>query len=312
MRAFNPVLATLCGALAVASGCGPIVDGADDAEAGDTEAVSSSELRTCYCPQPYTCGFSSSPSRMYSGAHAAMLRAGVGDGSLIQTFGDASASVGTHCPEPGATYSAATDIDPGGSPCARVHNLRMQGFAAFYRVPPSFGYHIHMVYAGTPSLKSSLRNQIDSFLRGHNGLASDGYETHCAITAEEKAAVRAVLNGNAPPSSGGSSSGSGSCVPGGSYCGGDKVSGNASTLYRCGSDGKSATVIRSCSHGCSVNPGRDDSCRCVAGSAYCGGDVVSGNSSTLYRCGSDGVSVSVIRSCANGCRVNPGNDDSCN
>ncbi len=60
---------------------------------------------------------------MYSGAHAAMLRAGVGDSLLIQTFGDAPASVGTHCPEPGATYSAATDISSGSSPCSRVHDL---------------------------------------------------------------------------------------------------------------------------------------------------------------------------------------------
>ncbi len=158
---------------------------------GDDTVVASSELGSCYCAQPYTCGHSSSPSRMYSGAHDAMLRAGVGDGSLIQTFGDAAASVGTHCPEPDSSYSAATDIDPGSSACSRVHELRMQGFAAYYRTPPSFGYHIHMVYAGTPSLKS----QLNSFADGRNGLANNDIETHCPITQAERNAVNAVRNG---------------------------------------------------------------------------------------------------------------------
>src|SRR5205085_3130145 len=127
-------------------------------------------------PQPFTCGHSSSPSHMFSAAHAAMLRAGVGDGLLIQTFGDAPASVGTHCPEPGTTDSAATDIVSGSAPCTRTRALRMQGFAAWYRVPPSFSRHIHAVYAGAPVLKSSLQSQVASFLQGRNGLASNGVD----------------------------------------------------------------------------------------------------------------------------------------
>ncbi len=51
----------------------------------------------------------------------------------------------------------------------------------------------------------------------------------------------------------------GSCVVGGSYCGGDKVSGDHNTLYLC--HGKATpTVIKHCADGCKVNPGADDSC----------------------------------------------------
>ncbi len=183
----------------------------------------------------------------------------------------------------------------------------MQGFAAYYRSPPSFSYHIHMVYAGTPSLKSSLKSQLSSFAAGRNGLANNEIETHCPITQAEKNAVADVRNGG---SGGGGGGGSGTCVQGGYYCGGDKVSGSASTLYVCGSGG-SASPVRACKHGCSINSGDDDSCRCSAGGAYCGGDQVSGNSSTLYRCGSNGVSTTVIARCSRGCSVNSGSDDSC-
>ena len=51
--------------------------------------------RTCYCTGAAACGHSSSPSYMFSAAHAAMLAAGVTDASLTQTYGDAPASVGT-------------------------------------------------------------------------------------------------------------------------------------------------------------------------------------------------------------------------
>lgn len=272
--------------------------------AGDDTMVATGELGSCFCPAPFTCQHSSSPSRMFPGAHAAMLRAGVTDASLIQTFGDAPASVGTHCPEPGVGWSAATDVSSGSNPCARVHALRMEGFAAWSRTPPSFSTHIHMVYAGTPSLKSSLKSQLNSFAVGRNGLANNEVETRCPITQAERAAVNAVRNGGTPPPPG-------ACVPGGFYCGGDKVTGNANTLYRCNADAKTATVVRACAHGCSVNAGDDDSCRCSAGGAYCGGDQITGNSSTLYRCGSNGVSTTVIARCARGCSVNSGRDDSC-
>lgn len=49
------------------------------------------------------------------------------------------------------------------------------------------------------------------------------------------------------------------CVVGGAYCGGDKLNGDPSTLYRC--DGTNTpAVIEQCPNGCSVVPGQDDAC----------------------------------------------------
>ncbi|HVY46548.1 MAG TPA: hypothetical protein VHB21_11745 [Minicystis sp.] len=121
---------------------------------------------------------------------------------------------------------------------------------------------------------------------------------------------------------GGGGGGGGGCVPGGLYCGGDKVHGDASTLYRCTS-GTSGTVVEHCSAGCSVNSGRDDACNasgggggshgsggCVHGGLYCGGDKVTGDVNTLYRCTS-GDGGTVVEHCAHGCEVNAGADDAC-
>lgn len=266
-----------------------------------------------YCPAPYTGGHSSSPKYMYSGAHAAMLAAGVSDSALIQTFGDAPLSVGTHCPEPGVSYSDATDFDPGGSACSRVHALRMHGFAAFYRTPPSFGYHIHAVYAGAPVMKSSLKSQLQSFYAKRNGLVSNTIETHCAITNEEIAAVKAVANGGGGGGGNGPSVSGGGCQPGGTYCGGDKVGGSSNNLYVCNSN-NTASSLGACADGCKVRSGTDDICAgsggCQQGGYYCGGDKVTGNPNVLYKCtGGNGGTVS--RVCGDGCRINSGSDDSC-
>jgi hypothetical protein len=211
--------------------------------------------RTCYCSGAAACGHSSSPSYMYGGAHAAMLAAGVTDASLTQTYGDAPASVGTHCPEPGKTYSAATDLAQGADPCGRTRKLRAQGFAAWFRTAPEFpgNLHIHAVYAGAPGLKASLQRQVASFLDGRDGLAGNRIDAHCPITEAEKAAVRKAQSG------GGAATNNATCVTGGAYCGGDKLDGDTNTLYRC--NGAAApTVIEVCANGCSVSSGRDDSC----------------------------------------------------
>jgi hypothetical protein len=50
------------------------------------------------------------------------------------------------------------------------------------------------------------------------------------------------------------------CVPGGEYCGGDKVMGNPDTLYTCNDDASSATPVEKCAAGCLVTPGRNDAC----------------------------------------------------
>jgi hypothetical protein len=51
------------------------------------------------------------------------------------------------------------------------------------------------------------------------------------------------------------------CVPTGYYCGGDKVSGDKDDLYRCDSNGSSATKVETCKNGCQVRDGRDDDCK---------------------------------------------------
>ena len=48
---------------------------------------------------------------------------------------------------------------------------------------------------------------------------------------------------------------------------------------------------------------------CVVGGSYCGGDKIGGDRDTLFRC-TTGAPV-VIRHCANGCAVRPGQDDAC-
>jgi hypothetical protein len=100
------------------------------------------------------------------------------------------------------------------------------------------------------------------------------------------------------------------CSAGGFYCGGDEVSGSSHNLYECQANG-GATLVRSCSHGCEVRPGKDDGCGCVPGGEYCGGDVVNGDAHTLYQCSNDGVSTSVVKHCAKGCSVNKGTNDTC-
>jgi hypothetical protein len=49
---------------------------------------------------------------------------------------------------------------------------------------------------------------------------------------------------------------------------------------------------------------------CVAGSNYCGGDKLAGDPDVLYVCNAGGVPIAQER-CANGCTINPGDDDSC-
>jgi hypothetical protein len=71
----------------------------------------------------------------------------------------------------------------------------------------------------------------------------------------------------------------------GLYCGGDGVSGNRNTLYRC--SGGYLYAAQVCSLGCQyMPPGYNDRCvPCPYGNGlYCGGDGVPGDPSTLYNC----------------------------
>jgi hypothetical protein len=125
---------------------------------------------------------------------------------------------------------------------------------------------------------------------------------------------------------GGSGSGSGGGCAGfsdGLYCGGDGVSGDASTLYQC--SGGNLSPVQTCDDGCQTMPnGTNDACAPSGGGGgggggcsglndglYCGGDYVSGDASTLYQCSGGNLSVSQV--CANGCQVQAnGTNDLCN
>ena len=110
-----------------------------------------------------------------------------------------------------------------------------------------------------------------------------------------------------------------SCPSGdGLYCGGNGVSGDASTLYQC--TGGNLTVAQSCSNGCQKMPaGTNDQCAappppppsCPSGNGlYCGNDGVGGDSNTLYQC--TGGSLSPVSLCAQGCTTMPaGTNDQC-
>jgi hypothetical protein len=135
------------------------------------------------------------------------------------------------------------------------------GFAAWFRQPGHDGWpasevrHIHAVYANA-KMKSSLRSQVRSWLAGRNGLVSNTLYGFYHWTAAAKATVRRKF---AQSASGTTNAGS-SCFVGGSYCGGDKISGDPGTLFRCTGVG-APTVIRHCASGCLVRAGQDDACR---------------------------------------------------
>lgn len=108
----------------------------------------------------------------------------------------------------------------------------------------------------------------------------------------------------------------------GLYCGGNKVTGDPNTLYRCINGNLS--VVNVCSGGCKPMPeGSDDQCFTEAGGGnpasacagvgdglYCGGDTIVGDAATLYQC--SGGNISVVSECQYGCKVNlPGTNDEC-
>jgi hypothetical protein len=192
------VTAAVLVACAVTPGAGEEGE-VDDATAEAAVVTSEVEGRKCYCTGAARCTSSRSVRYMFPDAAKAMAAAGVSASALIQTFGDAPASVGTHCPEPGTTYSAATDMQEGADACARTRALRLRGFAAWFRTAPEFpgNLHIHAVYP-VKGMKASLVSQVDSFLARRNALRSNRIETHCPITAEEVAAVSAVVARFAP------------------------------------------------------------------------------------------------------------------
>lgn len=105
------------------------------------------------------------------------------------------------------------------------------------------------------------------------------------------------------------------CAAGdGEYCGGNGVTGDASTLFSCA--GGKATALRKCTNGCVAElPGTDDYCAstkpCASGDGfYCGGNGVPGWKGTLYRC--TGGRARAERECPYGCAsMAAGTDDYC-
>jgi hypothetical protein len=214
-------------------------------------------------------------------AHAALLRsglhprasdalraAGVTASRITQTIGNAAASAGTHAQDGtvnGVPYSAATDISVTGLSNAQIQNLLSRlakvGFAAWFRFPGHDGWpasevrHIHAVYTNA-KMKASLRSQVRSWLVGRNGLVSNTLYGFYHWSAADKAVVR----GKFAQSASGTTNAGSTCFVGGAYCGGDKVTGDKNTLFRCTGTG-APTVIRKCASGCAVHTGDDDACR---------------------------------------------------
>jgi hypothetical protein len=202
-------------------------------------------------------------------ASDALRSIGVSASRITQTIGSASASAGTHKQDGtvgGHPYTAATDFSVRGLSTAQIKNLLEKmgkvGFAAWYRqpgrdgVPSSWAPHIHAVYANA-KMKSALRSQVRSWLNGRNGLASNTTYRFYTWSSTAKTTVRNKFNASA----GGTTNGGSTCVVGGTYCGGNKVSGDRNTLYRCTGAGAPA-VVRHCAAGCVIMPaGQDDRCR---------------------------------------------------
>jgi hypothetical protein len=201
-------------------------------------------------------------------ASDALRAAGVSASRISQTIGNATASAGVHRQDGkvnGQPYCAATDISVRGMTQTQIKHLLerlgREGFAAWYRWPghdgwPSFDApHIHAVYANA-KMKSALRSQVHAWTVGRNGLASDRRYGFYAWTgvAHDAVAHKFAQSGH------GTTNGGASCVVGGAYCGGDKITGSASTLYRCTGAG-APTPLMHCAAGCQLRSGQDDACK---------------------------------------------------
>jgi hypothetical protein len=201
-------------------------------------------------------------------ASDALRSIGITASRIVQTIGNAPASAGTHAQDGvvnGHPYSAATDLSVSGLSNAQIQNLLARlakvGFAAWFRWPGHDGWpasevrHIHAVYANA-KMKTALRSQVRSWLVGRNGLVSNTLYGFFHWTAAEKAVVR----GKFTQSGDGTTNAGASCFVGGLYCGGDKIGGDPSTLFRCTGTGAPA-VVRHCTSGCAVHTSSDDACK---------------------------------------------------
>jgi hypothetical protein len=146
----------------------------------------------------------------------------------------------------------------------------------------------------------------------YNGCSPGSACDHAARTLDYKTAANYLYNtyGSSYWYGGGTG---GSCVYGdGLYCGGNGVTGDSRTLYRCTSG--SVSVAEVCIECERMPVGQNDRCKAAAcpygDGLYCGGNGIGGSTSTLYQCTAGKVTTKQV--CANGCERMPvGQNDRC-
>lgn len=91
---------------------------------------------------------------------------------------------------PGGVQASAGTHDGGGAADIRAKDLtpmqrqgvviacRMVGFAAWLRTPSQsdWPYHVHVIAIGDPELSAGAARQVTAYLKGRNGLASNGQD----------------------------------------------------------------------------------------------------------------------------------------
>ncbi|MGE0711588.1 MAG: hypothetical protein AB7N76_03765 [Planctomycetota bacterium] len=87
-----------------------------------------------------------------------------------------SASAGTH--DGGGVLDMEVSSLTAAQRARLVRALREAGFAAWQRVPPAFGLHIHAVAIGDPDLSAGARAQVSDYFRGRDGLAGHRPDPH--------------------------------------------------------------------------------------------------------------------------------------
>ncbi len=106
--------------------------------------------------------------------------------------GGVSASAGTH--DGGGTVDIRTIHLSRKKRIQLMHWLKKAGFAAWYRKPPVFPYHIHAVLLAHRTASAGAKAQMTSYLNHRSGLVGDAYDP----TFRRKPAVRWSHRQNKP------------------------------------------------------------------------------------------------------------------
>jgi hypothetical protein len=145
---------------------------------------------------------------LHPDASDALRAIGITADGISQTLGSAPASAGTHAADgeiDGVAFSAAVDLRTGGLTTAQIHarleQLGLAGFAAWYRSPGSDGWsgaaHIHAIWVNVP-IKRSLRDQVHDYCNWRNGLVSHSIYTFHRFSQAAIDVVRARFLANNP------------------------------------------------------------------------------------------------------------------